>query len=79
MNYTSLILGLRLMKKPLFDDVADAIETLLAERDAAVNDLTMVGSCKTCGNKTPWCDDNPDSCKGYVWRGPQKGEAHGSQ
>lgn len=53
---------------------ATAIEALLAERDAAVEDLMMVGHCKTCGSITPWCADNPDSCEGYVWRGPQKGE-----
>lgn len=51
-------------------DAADAIETLLAERNAAVEDLVMAGDCKTCGNVTTWCMENPDSCKGYKWRGP---------
>lgn len=55
-------------------EAADSIETLLVERDAAVKDLTMIGHCKTCWNITPWCADNPDSCEGYVWRGPQKGK-----
>lgn len=53
-------------------DAAEAIKTLLAERDAAVEDLKVVGNCQTCGNITPWCADNPDSCRGYKWRGPQK-------
>lgn len=56
---------------------ADALETLLAERDAAVEDLVMAGDCKTCGNVTTWCMENPDCCKGYKWRGPQKGDGHG--
>lgn len=59
------------------DQAADAIETLLAERDAAVEDLVMAGDCKTCGNVTTWCMENPDCCKGYKWRGPQKGDGHG--
>lgn len=37
--------------------------------DAAIKDLEMIGDCRTCGNKTPFCDSNPDSCKGYKWRG----------
>lgn len=55
-------------------DTADAIETLLAERDAAVEDLTRI------------CEDNPDVCQyckhmpcsethgrciGWEWRGPR--------
>ena len=55
-------------------EAAEAIEALLTERDAAVADLTMIGSCKTCGNRTPFCDNNPDGCKGYAWRGPRKEE-----
>ena len=63
-------------------DAATAIETLLAERDAAVRDLTEV------------CEDNPDVChlckhlpcvdkngKGYClgwqWRGPRPLTASG--
>lgn len=65
-------------KCPHCIEAADAIETLLAERDAAAKDLVMVGSCKTCGNLTPWCTDNPDNCKGYKWRGPQKGDDESS-
>lgn len=56
-------------------DAATAIETILAERDAAVDDLTKI------------CEDNPDVCQyckhmpcvepygrciGWEWRGPQK-------
>lgn len=37
--------------------------------DVAVKDLEMIGDCRTCGNKTPFCDSNPDSRKGYKWRG----------
>lgn len=39
------------------------------ERDAAVADLRLVSDCRTCGNVTPWCIDNPDKCKGWEWRG----------
>lgn len=57
----------------LLVSAADAIETLLAEREAAVRDLTEV------------CEDNPDVCHfckhvpcteshgrciGWQWRGP---------
>lgn len=56
-------------------EAATAIENLLAERDAAVEDLTRI------------CEDNPDVCQyckhmpctethgrciGWEWRGPQK-------
>lgn len=37
--------------------------------DAAVKDLETIGDCRTCGNKNPFCDSNPDSCSGYKWRG----------
>lgn len=37
--------------------------------DAAIKDLEMIGDCRTCGNKTPFCDSNPDGCSGYKWRG----------
>lgn len=43
--------------------------------DAAIKDLEMIGDCRTCGNKTPFCDSNPDSCKGYKWRGAPPGSA----
>lgn len=52
-------------------DASLAIETLLTERDAAVEDLTMMSDCRTCGNRTPLCADNPDACEGYKWRGLQ--------
>lgn len=57
------------------DKAVAAIETILAERDAAVDDLTKI------------CEDNPDVCQyckhmpcvepygrciGWEWRGPQK-------
>lgn len=74
MDYKGMISRLR-YNRVCSDDIAKAataIETLLAERDAAVKDLTMIAHCKTCGNMTQWCADNPDSCKGYVWRGPNK-------
>lgn len=61
--------------------LCEATETLLAERDAAVEDLTKI------------CEDNPDVCQyckhmpctekygrciGWEWRGPQKGSDHGT-
>lgn len=64
----------------VLEDAADAIETLLAERDAAVEDLAKI------------CEENPDVCQyckhmpctgkhgrciGWEWRGPQKGDVHG--
>lgn len=58
---------------------ADAIETLLAERDAAVADLTTLGqdsgdSCHLCRN-LPCVNENGEGhCLGFVWRGPQKGD-----
>lgn len=57
------------------ESAATAIETLLAERDAAVKDLVTAESCKTCGNMSSWCADNPDMCMGYKWRGVPHREA----
>lgn len=37
--------------------------------DAAIKDLEMIEDCRTCLNKNPFCDSNPDSCSGYKWRG----------
>lgn len=37
--------------------------------EAAIKDLEMIGDCRTCGSKDPFCEDNPDSCTGYKWRG----------
>ena len=42
------------------------------ERDAAVKDLEIASDCRTCGNVSPWCIENPDKCKGYKWRGQKE-------
>lgn len=42
------------------------------ERDAAVADLRLVSDCRTCGNVSPWCIENPDKCKGWEWRGQKE-------
>ena len=42
------------------------------ERDAAVADLRLASDCRTCGNVSPWCIDNPDKCKGWKWRGTKE-------
>lgn len=47
----------------------DAAPTVSNSIDAAIKDLEMIGDCRTCGNMTPFCDRNPDSCHGYKWRG----------
>lgn len=57
---------------------ADAIETLLAERDAAVRDLTKVcednpDACHLCKHLPCVDKDGNGHCLGFVWRGPQKG------
>lgn len=41
----------------------------MSQLEAAIKDLEMIGDCRTCGNKDPFCEDNPDSCIGYKWRG----------
>lgn len=46
-----------------------AMEKIKKERDAAIADLEKIADCRTCGNLTPFCSENPDHCKGYVWRG----------
>lgn len=60
-------------KDPL-ERAATAIETLLAERDAAVEDMLMAGKtgrlCYVCGKRGK-C--NPCACEGWQWRGPVKG------
>ena len=58
-------------------EAADVIEQLIKERDAAIADLEKVADCRTCGNLTPFCSENPDHCKGYVWRGVREAE-HGN-
>lgn len=81
MGYKELVAQLRSFSKyypitgPIESAAADAIETMLEERDAAVEDLTRI------------CQDNPDVCQyckhmpcaqthgrciGFEWRGPQK-------
>lgn len=47
----------------------DRAEKAERERDAAVADLRLVSDCRTCGNVSPWCIENPDKCKGWEWRG----------
>lgn len=72
------------------EDAADAIETLLAERDAAVKELR--GECRCCANNTGWhnigkcavClhETAPIPLPGFnrvdswQWSGPQEGENH---
>lgn len=89
MDYKELIKRLRVHKiktdfgkfsPDICRKAADAIETLLSERDAAVEDLAKI------------CEDNPDVCQyckhmpctekhgrciGWEWRGPQKGDGNG--
>lgn len=57
-----------------------AIETLLAERDAAVEDLTKICEenpdvCEYCKHMP--CAEKYERCIGWEWRGPQKGDGHG--
>ena len=54
---------------PRIKELESKLAAVKQERDTAVRDLNMIGTCGTCGNRTPWCDDNPDACKGYKWRG----------
>lgn len=64
-------------------DAADAIETLLAERDAAVEDLK--GRCDICKHRCVCLFDEhrrvgcANSKRGHwQWRGPKKeGDGHG--
>lgn len=61
-------------------DAADAIETLLAERDAAVENLAESPRSSTCKHGEH-CDfisvitgrPNCYSCHEWEWRGPQEG------
>lgn len=60
----------------LLDEAATAIETLLAEREAAIEDLGTAFTCLTCANsmeQTGSCEFVAD-CVGqyWQWRGPQK-------
>lgn len=90
MDYNLLIKRLRAHKiktdfgrfKPdICEKAATAIETLLAERDAAVKDL---GEFAESGEACHFCKHLPchpenDHCIGWEWRGSKKGEAHGNQ
>lgn len=65
-------------------DAADAIETLLAERDAAVEDLRPIADCASCkwyfgDSSGEVCDgcDYPGEGSNWEWRGPQKGDGYG--
>lgn len=68
-------------------DAADAIETLLAERDAAVENLKFSGGkrCRFCIYNDRSIHDFPcNSCcetggmsEYWEWCGPQKGDGHG--
>lgn len=71
-------------KDPL-EKAADAIETLLAERDAAVEHLSHGGSrCNCCAYNYHSIHDYPcKHCKEtggmsdyWEWRGPQKEDKH---
>lgn len=86
MGYKELINRLRYNRVCSGDvaEAADALETLLAERDAAVEDLKKYSfnSCKVCAEwKNGMCSrPAPKDCGGYnwwKWRGPQKGDGHG--
>lgn len=68
-------------------EAADTIETLLAERDAAVADLIsaceslpICAACQYCKNY-PCSEKMNDECEDglsqFEWKGPQKGEPHG--
>lgn len=59
------------VRKALAEAEAQA-EKAERERDVAVADLRLVSDCRTCGNVTPWCIDNPDKCKGWKWRGKKE-------
>lgn len=93
MDYKELIDVLRNQEPRVvleyIDDAATAIETLLAERDAAVEDLR--GECRCCTHNTGW--HNVGKCAtcfhetrsmplqgfkrvdNWEWSGPQKGGA----
>lgn len=69
------------LERSVFESAADAIETLLAERDAAVEDLSKRPHPSTC-KYGEHCDyisvitGRPDcySCHEWEWRGPRGNE-----
>lgn len=85
MDYRELIKTLRryklkhrfsfLRRMEILDTAADAIETLLVERDAAMADLRL-RTCSVCRHKDVDMSDEP--CRycyrknKFEWRGPQK-------
>ena len=80
MDYNGLIEQLRNafpvdgyeLERSVCESAADAIETLLAERDALMRDKA-VGVCKGCKNLTLQCFQATGKCRGYTpRRGPQK-------
>lgn len=91
MDYKELIKKLREQNQSLtayndlelahcLEDAATAIETLLAERDAAVEDLTLCASCATCKYNEVSASDSPCAkCRkikykenlNWEWRGSQ--------
>lgn len=94
MDYKELIEQLKHCKsyKPKYElqrtmiEAATAIETLLAERDAAVKDLRngSMQRCRSCAHQECGVKDFPCfSCKDtggfsdyWEWRGPTKGETN---
>lgn len=54
------------------DKSIDAIETLLAERDAAVEDLNAFPHYSTCKHGKECFPKNCSGCDKWQWRGPQK-------
>lgn len=82
MDYQELIEWLRTAPKYklICNDAADAIETMLAERDALMKDATRCETClhaKECYFNEQRRNDCAKSNRGHwKWRGPQKGENH---
>lgn len=71
-TYKELIYDLRryFYDTELVLDAADAIEQLVKERDAAINDISISESCLTCNHKN--CHA-VHGCE-WEWRGVQEDE-----